>query len=66
MREYMTVAERVELDRRARARAPRGSHSAFEARSDRDPIATLQQEAADRVPELLPIRYARMKASPLA
>jgi uncharacterized protein (DUF2252 family) len=34
--------------------------------ADRDPIRWLDEEAATRVPELLPIRYVRMQASPLA
>jgi uncharacterized protein (DUF2252 family) len=33
---------------------------------DRDPIALLQSQDATRVPELVPIRYGRMVASPLA
>ena len=34
-------------------------------RSDRpDPVAVLEAQAADRVPELVPIRYGRMLASP--
>ena len=31
-----------------------------------DPIALLEEQAAERVPELVPIRYGRMSASPFA
>jgi uncharacterized protein (DUF2252 family) len=43
------------------------SHAAWELRADRpDPIALLEEQAAERVPELVPIRYGRMSASPFA
>ena len=32
----------------------------------RDPIALLEEQAVERVPELVPIRYGRMSASPFA
>jgi uncharacterized protein (DUF2252 family) len=39
----------------------------WEPRPDRrSPIALLEDQAAERVPELLPIRYGRMSASPFA
>jgi uncharacterized protein (DUF2252 family) len=31
-----------------------------------DPVAVLETQGAHRIPELLPVRYARMRASPLA
>ncbi|WP_245645357.1 DUF2252 domain-containing protein [Pseudonocardia acaciae] len=44
---------------------PRSSHAAFTPQPDRpDPVELLQRQAATRVPELLPIRYGRMAASP--
>ena len=46
---------------------PRESHAVWEPRPDRrSPIALLEEQAAERVPELLPIRYGRMSASPFA
>ena len=46
---------------------PRERHAAFEPAANRpDPVAQLQQQAAGRLAELLPIRYGRMLASPLA
>jgi len=63
--EHPTVAERAAKGREARAAAPRASHSAIDL-SDRDPVALLEEQAATRVPELVPIRYGRMLVSPFA
>jgi uncharacterized protein (DUF2252 family) len=65
--EHLSVAERVARGRNARAEVPRGSHAAFEPAADRpDPIELLERQDRTRVPELVPIRYARMLASPFA
>jgi uncharacterized protein (DUF2252 family) len=62
-----SAAERAELGRAARAAVPRSSHGAYAAPADRsDPIATLEAEAMTRIPDLVPIRYGRMLASPFA
>ena len=45
---------------------PRVSHAAFEPRPERDPIAILERQEADRLPDLLPLRHARMAESPFA
>ena len=59
--------ERVALGKEARTRAPRSSHGAWAPASDRrDPVAVFEEEAADRVPGLVPIRYGRMLTSPLS
>src|SRR5215213_7580315 len=59
--------QRHERGRAARRAAPRGSHAEWAPAPDRpDPIDLLEAQAMDRVPELLPIRYARMMASPFA
>jgi uncharacterized protein (DUF2252 family) len=51
----------------ARARAPRSSHADWDPARDRpDPTAILEAQARARVPELVPIRYGRMAASPFA
>jgi uncharacterized protein (DUF2252 family) len=64
---HPSVAERVDRGKAARAKVPRSSHAGFEPAADRpDPVAVLQQQAATRVPELVPIRYGRMLASPFA
>src|SRR3954463_12974931 len=62
-----SVKERIAVGKAARAGVPRSSHARFEPASDRpDPIALLEEQAATRVPELVPIRYGRMLASPFA
>jgi uncharacterized protein (DUF2252 family) len=51
----------------ARSAVPRASHAEFQASPDRsDPIELLERQARTRVPELVPIRYGRMLASPFA
>jgi uncharacterized protein (DUF2252 family) len=61
------VPERSERGRAARKRVPRSSHAFFDARdAARDPVELLERQAQTRVPELVPIRYGRMLASPFA
>jgi uncharacterized protein (DUF2252 family) len=46
---------------------PRESHAAFDLPARRpDPVSLLERQAANRLPELVPIRYGRMLASPFA
>ncbi|MFJ9823223.1 DUF2252 domain-containing protein [Streptomyces sp. NPDC101160] len=62
-----TPSERAERGKAARKRVPRSSHGRWIPSSQRpDPIALLEQEAVDRLPELAPVRYGRMAASPFA
>jgi uncharacterized protein (DUF2252 family) len=62
-----SVAERAERGRALRASAPRSSHGEWAPAADRrDPVDVLEEQAADRVPELVPIRYGRMLTSPFA
>src|SRR4249920_4270490 len=64
-REHLTVAERVARGKEARAQVPRAAHGRWEPAPDRpDPIALLEEQAASRVPELVPIRHGRMLVSP--
>jgi uncharacterized protein (DUF2252 family) len=57
----------AEQGRAARKEASRASHAEFEPASGRtDPVETLERQARTRVPELVPIRYGRMLASPFA
>ena len=57
--------ERAAIGKDARSRAPRSSHAEWEAASGRaKPVEVLECQAADRVPELVPLRYGRMLASP--
>ena len=58
-------AERAALGKAARATAPRDSQGMFDPPADRpDPVDLLEQQAASRVPELVPVRYGRMLVSP--
>ncbi|MFN8147087.1 MAG: DUF2252 domain-containing protein [Candidatus Nanopelagicales bacterium] len=62
-----TVAERAARGRAARRVAPRSSHAEFSpSPARRSPVDVLVEQAATRVPELLPIRYGRMASSPFA
>ncbi len=61
------IAERMQLGRAARVVTPRTRQGDFSPAHDRpDPIALLERQAKSRVPELVPIRYGRMLASPFA
>jgi uncharacterized protein (DUF2252 family) len=63
----LTPAERVERGRIARTQVPRDSHAMFERQPDRpDPLSLLAAQAASRVPELVPVRWGRMMASPFS
>src|SRR5579871_2171111 len=65
--EHFTPAERTARGKAARAEVPRRSHGEWEPPSRRpDPVELLQEQAASRVPELVPIRYGRMLVSPFA
>ena len=64
---YRTIEERAARGKAARVAAPRSSHARFRAPEDRPaPVALLEQQGRTRVPELLPVRYGRMLASPFA
>ena len=62
-----TPDERARQGKAARKLASRSSHGAWIPSADRpDPVAVLERQGAARVQELLPIRYARMAASPFS
>jgi hypothetical protein len=64
---HLTTAEREAKGKQARAAVPRSAHGALRDEPDRaDPVALLEEQAATRVSELVPIRYGRMLASPFA
>ena len=55
------------LGKAARSTVPRASHADFQPAPGRtDPVELLERQARTRVPELVPIRYGRMLASPFA
>jgi uncharacterized protein (DUF2252 family) len=58
-------AERMERGKALRTRTPRAEHAGWKASSQRpDPLRLLKQSSQDRIPELIPIRHARMLVSP--
>ena len=64
---HLTIDERRARGRAARNDVPRSSHAGFEVAAERrDPIEILEAQAATRVPDLVPLRYGRMAASPFA
>src|SRR3954451_1153740 len=65
--DHPSPAQRVAAGRRAREAVPRESHDGWKPRPDRrEPVGLLEEQAATRVPELVPIRYGRMLSSPFA
>jgi uncharacterized protein (DUF2252 family) len=61
----LSPAERAAYGRNARRRASRSSHGWYETAQRRaDPIEVIERQSAERVPELVPIRYGRMLESP--
>ncbi|MET9886436.1 DUF2252 domain-containing protein [Streptomyces sp. NPDC006430] len=62
---HSTPQERAALGKEARRRSPRTGHATYRPSPDRpDPLAILEAQSAERVPELVPIRYSRMAESP--
>jgi uncharacterized protein (DUF2252 family) len=62
-----TVKERKALGKSARDAVPRKAHGDWRPQAGRaDPVGLLERQAETRVPELVPIRYGRMVASPFA
>jgi uncharacterized protein (DUF2252 family) len=61
------TSDSVALGRAVRAATPRSSHADWAPAADRrDAVELLEEQAADREPSLVPIRYGRMAASPFA
>jgi len=62
-----SAAERLEKGRQMRKEVSRASHAAFKPAADRsDPVDILERQNRMRVQKLVPVRYARMLASPFA
>ncbi len=65
--EILTPDEWRSRGRERRRQTPRPSHAQWAPPKDRpDPITILEEQARTRVPDLIPIRYGRMAASPFA
>ena len=62
-----TPEQRAATGRKARELVPRSRHGEWSPPADRtDPLEILALQATTRVPDLVPIRYGRMAASPFA
>ncbi|MGA7919590.1 MAG: DUF2252 domain-containing protein [Candidatus Acidiferrales bacterium] len=60
-----SAEERMAAGKKIRERVSRGSHAKWKPSANRpDPLALLKDSDQGRLPELLPIRYARMLQSP--
>jgi uncharacterized protein (DUF2252 family) len=63
----MTLSERRKLGAEWRQRIPLRSHAGWHPPVDRpDPVEILIEQGKSRIPELLPVRYARMKTDAFA
>jgi uncharacterized protein (DUF2252 family) len=61
----LSRAEQVAAGSAARSRVPRRSLGDYAPATDRvDPVSIIERQAANRVPELVPIRHGRMMVSP--
>jgi uncharacterized protein (DUF2252 family) len=65
--EGVSVADRLAAGKALRQKVRRSEQGTYQPPPNRlDPIAILEQQAKTRIPELVPIRYARMLTSPFA
>ena len=61
------MAERLAAGKALREKVPRTGHASYPTNLDRaDPIEILERQNQTRLPTLVPVRYARMLASPFA
>jgi uncharacterized protein (DUF2252 family) len=62
-----TATDRAEQGRAERHRVPRSSHAQWTPAADRaDPLTVIAAQERDRLAWLIPVRHARMAASPFA
>ena len=62
-----TIEERFQLGKELRKKFPRIAQGEYKPATDRaDPVSILEEQAKTRLPDLVPIRYARMLISPFA
>lgn len=62
-----STAERAMAGKALREKVPRSAHARYQRGSGRpDPVAILEKQNETRVAKLVPVRYARMLASPFA
>jgi uncharacterized protein (DUF2252 family) len=60
----VSLEQSVAAGKAARARVPLESHREFRPAPSRDPVGLLLEQAKTRIPELVPVRHARMLVSP--
>ncbi len=62
-----TIEKRFQLGKELRKKFPRIAQGEYKPAPDRaDPVSILEEQAKTRLPDLVPIRYARMLTSPFA
>jgi uncharacterized protein (DUF2252 family) len=62
-----SLDERFAAGKALRERIPRAAHGRYDKRADRpDPVEILERQNRTRLQRLVPVRYARMLASPFA
>ena len=62
-----TIEERFQQGKELRKKIPRIAQVDYKPAPDRaDPVSILEEQAKTRLPDLVPIRYARMLTSPFA
>ncbi|HEU5265805.1 MAG TPA: DUF2252 family protein, partial [Jatrophihabitans sp.] len=65
--ELVNPRDRSAYGKSKRAEAPLESHAELPVGPDRrNPVEMLAEQAVSRIPELVPVRYGRMLASPFA
>ena len=63
----LSIEERIAAGKALRIKFPRAMHGEYKPAANRDdPVSILEKQAKTRLPFLVPIRYARMLASPFA
>src|SRR5678815_2686677 len=62
-----SIEERIAVGKDLRKKYPRINQGEYNVSPDRtDPVSILEEQGRTRLPELVPIRYARMLESPFA
>jgi len=63
----LSIEERIAAGKALRKKNPHSGQATYKPAADRvDPVSILEEQNKTRLPELVPIRYARMLASPFA
>ena len=64
---HQSIDERIAAGKELRKKYPRILHGEYKPSADRaDPVSILEEQGKTRLQELVPVRYARMLASPFA